>query len=152
MWHAMHLLGVGSVPVSMIVMFILLTWGGIGFLTNQIAHEFVAEPWKVALISLPIAGFGSLMITSVLTRLIGKFMPMRETYARRCHELLGSSGEAIFPIDEKFGMVSVRDDHGDLFQVACRLRPGTAAIPKGASAQLVGYSAKERMYYVIPRA
>jgi len=147
----MYLLGVGSVLVSMIVMFILLTWGGIGFLTNQIAHDFVAEPWKVALISLPIAACGSLIITSVLTRLIGKFMPMRETYARRCHELLGSSGEAIYPIDEKFGMVSVRDDHGDLFQVACRLRPGTETIPKGASAQLVGYSAKERMYYVIPR-
>jgi membrane protein implicated in regulation of membrane protease activity len=148
----MHLLGVGSVPVSMVVMFMLFTWGGIGFLTNQIAHTRLAEPWQVALVSLPLAAIGSVLVTSVLTRLIGKYMPMRETYARRSHDLLGSRGEAIYQIDDKFGMVNVRDDRGDLFQVACRLRPGSSPIPKGATAQLVAYSAKEHMYYVIPPA
>jgi membrane protein implicated in regulation of membrane protease activity len=146
----MHLLGVGSVPVSMVLMFLLLTWGCIGFVANQSARDVVPQPWMVAAVSLPVAGIGSLLITSVLTRLIGKYMPMRETYARRRHELLGTTGEAIYQIDDTFGMVSIRDDHGDLFQVPCRLRPGSTTIPKGSRAQLVAYSAKEGMYYVIP--
>jgi membrane protein implicated in regulation of membrane protease activity len=151
-WHAMHLLGVGSVPVSMVLLFLLLTWGGIGFLTNQAARPHVAQPWMVAAVSLPIAALGSLLITSILTRTIGKYMPMRETYARRRHELLGSTGEAIYEIDEKFGMVSIRDDHGDLFQVPCRLEQGYGAIPKGGRVKLVAYDKGQSLFYVLPDA
>jgi membrane protein implicated in regulation of membrane protease activity len=148
----MHLLGVGSVPVSMVLLFLLLTWGSIGFLTNQVVRPWVAQPWMVAVVSLPVAAAGSLLITSVLTRLIGKYMPMRETYARRRHELLGSTGEAIYPIDETFGMANVRDDHGDLFQVPCRLEQGHSAIPKGARVKLVAYDKGQSLFYVLPDA
>ncbi|HEY7089362.1 MAG TPA: hypothetical protein VH518_14795 [Tepidisphaeraceae bacterium] len=152
LWQAMHLLGVGSVPVSMVLLFLLLTWGSIGFLANQAARPHVPQPWMVAIVSLPIGAMGSLLITSVLTRLIGKYMPMRETYARRRHELLGSTGEAIYQIDEKFGMVSVRDDRGDLFQVPCRLEQGYGAIPKGARVKLVAYDKGQSLFYVLPDA
>jgi hypothetical protein len=70
--------------------------------------------------------------------------------ARRRHELLGSLGEALYPIDAKFGMVCGRDDCGELFQVACRIEEGQEPIAKGAAVQLVAYTAEDQMFYVVP--
>ena len=59
-------------------------------------------------------------------------------------------GEALYPIDEKFGMVCGRDDHGELFQVPCRIESGQSPLAKGAAVQLVAYTAKEQMFLVVP--
>jgi hypothetical protein len=93
-----------------------------------------------------------------VSRLITRYVPLNETYAIRRHDLLGAVGEAIFEIDGKFGMVSVRDERGNLYHVPCRLAGGggavaegaRAAIPKGSKAKLVGYNGKLKLYLVIP--
>jgi membrane protein implicated in regulation of membrane protease activity len=105
---------------------------------------------RVALFSLPLAAIGSLLITSMLSRLAARILPKSETYARRRHELLGSVGEALYDIDQKFGMASIRDDRGNLFQVGCRSEQTEGAIHKGSRVKLVGYSARERLFYVVP--
>jgi len=88
------------------------------------------------------------LITRTIARLLGRYMPTRETYARREHELLGSVGEAMYVIDETFGMAAVRDDRGQLFQVTCRAPRGTT-IDKGRRVRLVGFSGRERTFQVI---
>ncbi|HLL87763.1 MAG TPA: hypothetical protein VK324_00515, partial [Tepidisphaeraceae bacterium] len=79
--------------------------------------------------------------------------PINETYARRRHELLGSEGEAIYAIDDRFGMVAVRDDRGELFQVGCRLDASViGAVGKGARVKLVGYNKDANLFTVVPVA
>jgi hypothetical protein len=81
---------------------------------------------------------------------VGRFLPTTETYARRRHELLGSVAEALYPIDSTFGMACGRDAGGQPFQVACRTEEGQAPLAKGVHIKLVGYTAKERLFYVVP--
>src|SRR5262245_44065729 len=139
-------LGLGKVPLSILLMVLAMCWGFIGFVTNNAAKDSAprmlksADPATVALVSLPLAGIGSLLITSTLSRIFAKVMPKNETYARRRHELLGNSGDAIYDIDSHFGMASVRDDRGNLFQVACRSEGKRDAIRKGSRVKLVGYN------------
>ena len=151
-WAALSFLGVGKVPISIILMLLLLSWGAIGFGVNRVAMSNVAQAWMVAMYSLPLAAIGSLLITSGTSRAINRFMPLNVTTAKRRHELLGSTGRAVYQIDSKWGMVSVRDtDSGDLFDVPCRLeRSTTTPINKDEAVKLVAYSAKEGMYYVLP--
>jgi membrane protein implicated in regulation of membrane protease activity len=151
-WAALSFLGVGKVPVSIVAMILFLTWGGVGFAANQLVHDSVSEPWQVAMISLPIAACASLLLTGGTSRMINRYVPLNVTTAKRRHELLGSTGEVILPIDAKFGMANVRDASGDLFQVPCRLEDagdGTM-IPKGARVKLVAYNARELLFYVLP--
>ncbi|WP_428939998.1 hypothetical protein [Fontivita pretiosa] len=153
LWAGLSFLGVGQVPLSIVMMILLLTWGGIGFATNQLAREHVGQSWHVAMYSLPLAAIASLLITSGTSRAINRFMPLNLSTAKRRHELLGSGGEVILPVDSKFGLVSVRDESGDLYQVPCRLECGDdehRVIPKGARVKLVAYSAKESLFYVLP--
>jgi hypothetical protein len=149
--------GVGRVPLSILFMVLFFAWGAIGFMINNALKEKMGETWQVAAYSLPAAAFGSLLLTRVVSRLITRFLPLNETYAGRRHDLLGAVGEAIFEIDEKFGMASVRDERGNLYHVPCKLAGGAvggegaaAVIAKGARAKLVGYNGKLKLYLVIP--
>jgi membrane protein implicated in regulation of membrane protease activity len=129
-------------------MILVLTWGMIGFCANQAMISWPID--RLALVSIPLAFIGSLLITRVATSLVARFLPTNETYARRRHELLGSIGEAMYPIDTKFGMIHGKDDRGETFQVPCRLESDQPTIPKGTRVQLVGYNAKEQMFFVVP--
>jgi hypothetical protein len=85
---------------------------------------------------------------------IVRFVPLNETSARRRHELLGCVGEAVFEVNDSSGVVSVRDAHGDLFQVSARVEPSGSAdapaapIAKGNKVRLVAYDAPRKQFYV----
>lgn len=150
LWSLLSFLGIGRVPVSIVLMVLLLAWGAVGFLANQVIRPYVAEPWHVALVSLPLAALMSLMATGATSNTINRFMPLNLTLAKRKHELLGSIGEVVLPVNGQFGMINVREASGDLHQVGCRLENGNETLPKGSHVKLVAYSAKESMFYVVP--
>jgi membrane protein implicated in regulation of membrane protease activity len=147
---ALTWLGLGRVPISLVGMVLLLSWGMIGFITNVLAQPYMAEPWQTVMVSLPIALFGSIQITNWLTRLIGRYLPLHDTSARRRHALLGSAAEAIFAIDDKSGVVAVRDTNGNLFHVACRVGVGEPPLAKGSRVCLVSYRATDNVFFGKP--
>jgi hypothetical protein len=139
--------GIGRVPLSILMMVLLLSWGAVGFATNSYLHnEQSQQPW---LLSIPIAALGSLLFTRVMAGLLTRYVPLSETYARRRHEFLGSTGEVVLPVDDKFGLVSVRAISGELFQLPCRLEAAGGTLDKGARVSLVAYNANEKLFYVV---
>lgn len=142
-------LGLGKVPLSVLLMFLFMTWGVIGFITNNAFAPSVDAAWKVAAFSLPVAAAGSILSTRILVRLMVRFVPLNETTARRRHALLGLTGEALYPIDQRFGVAVLRDERGELFQVPCRVADNGATLAKGSNVKLVAYNAKQKMFIVI---
>lgn len=149
-FHAMALswLGVGRIPISLIIIVLLLTWGVAGFVTNAARHP--ASGWSAARLAVPVAAIASLLITRAIVLFMGRFVPLNQTFARPRRQLVGSVGEAVYRIDETFGMAAVRDEQGDLHQVSCRVGPGVTPIEKGRRAKLVAYDAGEQMFFVAP--
>lgn len=148
MFNALSWMGLGRVPLSIILMVLLLSWGMIGFCTNFLMWPKVPQAGRVVMLSLPLALIGSTLIARLVVQLVARFLPTNETYVHRRHELLGLCGEAIFNVDRDSGLVSVRDERGDLFQVACRVYRDGPAIAKGSKVKLVAYNGKEGMFYV----
>ncbi|MCY2952090.1 MAG: DUF1449 family protein [Planctomycetota bacterium] len=150
---ALSWIGVGRLPLSLLVMAMLMGWGMIGFCTNYLLwprfHERGREAF-LPLISLPLATVGSVLWTVGLSRIMGRFFPLSETYAKRRHELLGLVGEALYTINHDFGMAFIRDDRGEVFQVPCRVGKNDGEIPKGAKVRLVAYNGKRQIFYVQP--
>lgn len=143
------LLGVGRVPLSILILIFLMSWGAIGFLTNLYLAQEQPGANQPA-ISLPLAGAGSLLIMRFLGGLVGRWMPRHESYSTRRHELLGLDGEAIYAIDSTSGRVSVRSRYGDLLQLPCRVYRDARPIEKGATVRLVAYNGKQKLFYVLP--
>jgi hypothetical protein len=148
---ALAWLGVGRVPLSLLVMFLLLTWGALGFMSNYLLSTRGARADQAVLLSFAVALVGSVLLTRLLGRLMVRYLPLNETTARRRHELLGLNGEALYAINDRFGMAAVRDDRGELYQVPCRVEAGSDIIAKGTVVRLVGYSAKDKLFYVVGR-
>jgi membrane protein implicated in regulation of membrane protease activity len=146
--HALALswLGVGRVPVALIVIVLLLTWGGAGFVTNAALRP--AGSWEAARVSVPVALCLSLFVTRAIVLFIGRYVPLNETYARGRDQLVGCVGEAVFAIDERFGMAAVRDGRGDLHQVTCRVASGVEPVGKGAKVRLVAYGREDQTFFV----
>jgi|SRR5579884_1935856 len=144
-FSALTWLGVGKVPLSILLMVLLFTWGATGFFVNA----FLADRnGQAALFSVPAAGVVGLLFTRLISAAMARWVPLNETTARRRHALLGSVGQAVFSIDHKFGMASVRDDLGDLYQVPCRVDQEQEPIAKGSAVKLVAYNAKQGLFYV----
>jgi hypothetical protein len=141
-------LGVGRVPVSIILMVLMMSWGVIGFASNRAMLDHPAA--QGALLAIAIAFAGSIAITKLVTLTVARYLPTNETYARRRHQLLGCVGEALYNIDATFGMACGRDAVGEQFQVPCRTAEGRPPIVKGTKVQLVGYTANNQMFYVVP--
>jgi hypothetical protein len=124
-----------------------MSWGAIGFAANVLTFERVSSAVQALTISLPLAMFGSLIVTRVVSSAIHRLLPLHESSARRSVELLGAVGEVIYTISETSGMASVRDEQGNLQQIACRIDTGGTEIPKGAAVKLVAYNAKQKLYH-----
>lgn len=145
---ALSWLGVGRVPLSLIAIVLLLTWGASGFVTNALVRPLVG--WHAARLSLPVAAVVSLFVTRAIVLFMARFVPLNETYALHRGQLVGCVGEALYGINESFGMAMVRDDRGDLHQVTCRVGAGIDPVPKGTKVTLVAYGAKDRTFFVRP--
>jgi hypothetical protein len=141
-------LGVGTVPVGFVLMALLMTWGATGFITNQLLPPRYGDGPRLAAASAPAAALASLLVLRAVVSAVRRWLPLNESSARRRHELLGCSGQALFEVNDNFGLVAVRDDRGELYQVPCRVEPGLPALPKGARVLLVGYAAKTRSFTV----
>jgi hypothetical protein len=141
-------IGVGRMPLSLVILILMLSWGTLGLATLQITQGRRFE--TAVVIAIGVAAVGSLLVTHLISSVLGRTVFATLNVSRRRHELLGSLGEALYPIDEKFGMVCGRDDRGELFQVACRVEPGQLPLAKGSAVQLIAYTAEDQMFCVVP--
>ncbi|MEL7238588.1 MAG: hypothetical protein AAGK78_06975, partial [Planctomycetota bacterium] len=114
----LSLFGVGHVPLSILLMVLFFSFGGIGYVLNDLLADAMGVPWMM-LVSLPVAIVGSLGLTIVLGTLLAKYMPMNETSAKRRSALVGRRGIAVFDITTDAGVATVTDD-GERYQVTAR--------------------------------
>lgn len=153
-WHLalLSFFGIGRVPLGIVLPVALFAWGAVGFVTNAGLRDAGPDGSRAALVSLLVAAVGSLLAVRGVAAVVGRLLPPGQSFARRRHELLGHTGEAIYPIDGRFGMAAVRDERGNLFHVPCRVGAGHDAVAKGGRVTLVGYSAKKQIYQVVAGA
>jgi hypothetical protein len=142
-------LGVGRVPLSILLMVLLLTWGMIGFILNYLLWDRLASPALLVAVSISAAAIGSSLCTRLVSSAITRWLPLDAASVPRRHDLLGAVGEVILPIDGSFGMASVRDERKTLLQVPCRRHSGDGVLEKGDKVRFVAYNGKQRMYYVV---
>lgn len=139
--------GLGRVPISAILMTLFYTVGITGWMAAAILAPRYASERSLFLTSLAIALVVGLVIMRLVTGLLAKYMPAVLTSALREPQLVGLTGEAKLPINERFGRVMIKDQYGTLHTVNCKVPPGVEPIAKGARIVLTKYLATEHMFY-----
>jgi hypothetical protein len=146
----LSILGVGRVPMMLIIMTFLGTFGLIGLLLNTINRQTIAN---FSALSISGALLGSLLlaffITGRISRGIAKLIPDNSA-AVSFEQLVGRIGTVSSPsVSTTYGRVQVRDIHGTNHTVYAMLAAGEP-IPERSEVALLSYDTARRCYIVKP--
>jgi hypothetical protein len=145
-------LGVGKVPLMILLLILFSTIGLIGwFLNGLAANLFGRYAGFFFVIVFPVAVASGATITSRTARLFGQLLPPISTTATRAQAFVGKRGTVISPlVDEKYGMVHLRDAGGTLISVFAIARPDLTGAPikRGEEVLLLSYDPDQKRYLV----
>lgn len=131
--------GLGKVPLSVLIMTFLITFGVVGWAGNLLLRPVLVTPLAFFPLSCGAAVVLGLGGTKLLAASLGRWLKPIESAAVRQSQLVGRIGTASLPVNATFGTALVRDDYGTLHKVTCRVREGAQTVPKGQSLLLVSY-------------
>lgn len=148
----LQFLGVGRVPVTMILLLLLSNFGLTGWITNSLILNILSDyvPWTLAPVLL-IALVVSLGVTSRTSRFIGRALPAFSSTATPLPQLVSRRGRVTSAqLDESYGQVKVRDPGGTLISVFAIVDPGQPPLPSETEVFLVEYDPAKKVFIVEP--
>lgn len=140
------LLGVGRVPLSMLLLTLSILFGAVGLAVSALLQE--KWPDAYGPISVAVALFVALVGTGRIASFVARVAPTTETYRVRRQDLVGRVGHAIVELTDGDGFAQVKDHEGNVQQV--RVRTDGPVIAKGTSILVVDYSREGGWYLVAP--
>ncbi|HMO55721.1 MAG TPA: DUF1449 family protein [Roseiflexaceae bacterium] len=149
---ALAWLGVGRMPLTLVLIALLGSFGAIGLIVNTVAVAIFAG-YPDALL-LPVL-LGSLLLalpfTARLSSLLARLAPSTSTAIRHEH-LVGRVGIVVSAgASDSYGRVQVRDIHGSTHTVYAVVEDGPS-IPEQAEVALVRYDEHQRRFVIKPMA
>lgn len=131
-------LGVGRIPLLMVLVVFLALFGKIGIAGQGIANALLGaplSPW----IAGPIAFVAALPLTGVVARLLARILPGDETTAVGLESLIGRRATVTIGTARRGSpaRASVRDVHGQIHYVMIEPTDEAQSVPEGGTLLLV---------------
>lgn len=147
-------LGVGKVPVSVLLEVFLVSFGLTGLLVNAVARDLLAD-WGVLAfpVSVVLAFVGSAFATRGTANIISKYAPADVPTSRRVGEFAGTTGFAATLITNIIGQVRVESsgpNEPDALLNACLDPALETPIERGTEVYIVSYDPDKNLYRVRP--
>lgn len=138
-------LGFGRVPFLLIIMTMLLLFGGVGMMLNiPFAGVLRTTPFPTILGVVAVAAVTTLLLTGTFAKLLVRLLPTMETTSLTRDDLIGCTGTLILSTDSKGGLAQIANG-GDVYQISVR---SEVPIAKGASVLITSYDAEKDLYDV----
>jgi hypothetical protein len=138
---ALSFLGVGRVPLSILMISICLIWGAVGLVLNVVLGTDTM--WRVVGFTALAAAVGTRLVAEGLAAVL----PGEETYYTPKEQLVGEVGEVLYEVTPTSGTVRLCDSSGNLLDLDCRTW-GDERIPAGARVVLQEYNASADWFAV----
>lgn len=135
----LSLLGIGRVPLALVLVTFCLLWGFIGWFATRAFSTIWPNPGVFVWPALAAAFFGAGLLTSLMARGVGRLIPRSASQSTGARDLVGRMAETRYPVSATAGSVQVYDRHGSLHEVSARVLPGEAPIPAGTPVVLWRY-------------
>jgi hypothetical protein len=147
--RALSLLGVGRVPISVVMMTMSFLFGGVG-LALCFFFEPVLGAGDIAGILAVSGAFITMFVgTGTVSRVVARLMPTTETYVLGKRALEGRIGKVPHEVTTERGFLLISDVRGDIHEVKCRTREGSI---EGGTHVLVVQYVREGDHYIVQPA
>ena len=137
--------------VALVVVLLILfsSIGILGWVLNSVVTGLLGEYPDLAFVFvLPASLIGGGLVSSRISRLIGRALPPVSTTAMRAQAFVGKRGTVISPyVDWQYDLVHLRDQGGTLISVFV-VSLSEEQIRRGSEGVLVSYDAEKKRYTV----
>lgn len=141
--------GIGKVPFMVVWVTFFIFAGFAGLTWNRVLSARGDYPTWAFVVALAIAVIAGAIGVRLFSRLAARFVDVGGKGSAKKHELCGKVGVvASATLDDKFGEVRVRDDHGNELLVHGRVAAGEAPLSRGAKLVLVDFDADKELFWV----
>jgi hypothetical protein len=144
--RAFAVLGVGRVPLTVLLMMAALYFGGLGIILNTLLSSAGLAPALYGAISVAGAFIGMVGLTGATARLIHRRLPTSESYPISRHDFAGCSGTLLLPADSSSGYAQIKDREGNVHNIKCHTTG--AALPKGTVILVVEYDEDSKIFVI----
>ncbi len=142
-------LGVGKVPLSIVLMNLCFTWGFFGVWMNSLLIPKLPNPVFFFPVSIVLTLAASGITTGWLSRLLGKYMPSKTTHFTVAKHLEGKIGRTLYSVKPVGGgTVRIEGTHGNLLQFDAFLSPEAETIPGDTPVLFVFWDAKKEAFEI----
>ncbi|HWQ14492.1 MAG TPA: hypothetical protein VNL77_16960 [Roseiflexaceae bacterium] len=145
---ALALLGVGRVPLMLVLMVFLASFGALGLVANALIGGLAGgyPGWALA-VTLVGSALAAVPLTGGLSRQVAR-VAARSTTAVSNQQLVGRVGVVVSPsVSRTYGRVQVRDGHGSLHTVFAVVE-GDTPLPERSEVALLAYDEAKRRFVV----
>lgn len=132
--NLLSLLGIGKVPLSILLMTWLMVFGMAGTTVNMASGSWLPGH---GVISLFIAFAAALVVGGVVARFVGKHIPSTETYTVSKEDLIACNGVASTTVTTSSGSADIQDDGGSRHRVSAVTVSGE--IQRGTKVHVISY-------------
>lgn len=148
-------IGVGKIPLSILIEVLLVSFGLVGLLVNAVAQDVLGRFGGIMFpVSIGLAVVGSMAATRAVASLISRYAPPDGPTARRPGEFVGSVGVAASLVSRTIGQVRVSslDKNTPAALLNAQVDPEWTIdeIARGTEVMLVGYDFGRSLYRVRP--
>lgn len=133
-------LGIGKVPLSILLMSASMIWGAVGLGLNM---AFPDAPIR----AVAFAAFATIGGTRLIAQGLTKVLPGEESYHTPKEDLIGQTAEAMFEVNVASGTARLVDPSGNLLDLDCRAAGGER-IAAGTRVVLTDYDPSTDLFYV----
>lgn len=142
-------IGLGKAPLLVVLLIFFGAIGILGWVLNSLVQSTLGSyPGVAFAVILPLTVIVGGLVSSRTSRFIGRALPPISTTATRAQALVGRRGTVVSPfVDDKYGLVRLRDSGGTLLNVFAINQAGEP-IKRGNEVVLVEYDAKLKRYTV----
>jgi membrane protein implicated in regulation of membrane protease activity len=134
---ALTALGVGRVPMTVLLMIASFLFGGAGLIASAVLSPLELAPALSGLLSVTAAALTTGLLGGGIARLISRVMPTSETYLVSRHQFAGCTGILLVPADASSGYAQIKDREGNVHNIKCRTTG--ASLAKGQEILVVEY-------------
>ena len=142
-------IGLGKAPLLVVLLIFFGAIGILGWVLNSLVQGTLGSyPGVAFIVVLPLSVIVGGLISSRTSRFIGRALPPISTTATRAQALVGRRGTVVSPfVDDKYGLVRLRDSGGTLLSVFAVNQSGEL-IKRGSDVVLVAYDSTLKRYTV----
>ncbi len=144
----MDILGIGQVPITLLLGIFMFCWGACGMAMNQFFSGISKYPNAYIWPSMGITFLVSFVITRMMAAIVARTLPTEETFGISRNELVGSTGKAVFTISAIGGTVDIYDKYGTVHREQARTSDEDGNVIPGTEVLILDYDVSDHKFIV----